>query len=228
MHGIEEAEDILDELLRGERWALNSSDSRIQHPLLFDTFGERLENAVRLLREAQAPGELVSEVERLRWHESTGKAGQKLGNRRWENNQPVSAAAELSQVSDMLASAKASLQPFADSARSRLAAPRPKSIRIGKRSGRGCSRIANRTHKAWLRRHSVMKSQIKQHNWLSCRPSKKPLHSRLPISAMHWSITPMRRIFSRRKTSQRSRSGRRNRSRRSCATANRFIDAACG
>ncbi len=125
MHGIEEAEDVLDELLRGERWAINSSDARIQHPLLFDTFGERLENAVRLLREAQAPNELVGEVERLRWHESTGKAGQKLGNRRWENNQPVSAAAELSQVSEMLAAAKARLEPFAESARSQLATHAP-------------------------------------------------------------------------------------------------------
>lgn len=124
-HGVQESMALLEDLLRGERWSLNDSDAIFNHPILFDSFGERLENAVKLLRQANVPNELVDPIERLRWHEANSKAGQKINNRRWENSAPVSAAAELNQLSEQLAAANAKLEPVIQRARSKIAEQAP-------------------------------------------------------------------------------------------------------
>ena len=124
-HGVKESMALLEELVRGERWALNESDAMIKHPLVFDSFGERLENAVKLLRQAKVPNELVDSIERLRWHEANGKAGQKINSRRWENNPPVSAAPELNQLSEQLATANSKLEPIIQQARGKIAEQAP-------------------------------------------------------------------------------------------------------
>jgi hypothetical protein len=124
-HGVKESMALLEDLLRGERWSLNDSDAMINHPVLFDSFGERLENAVNLLRQARVPNELVESIERLRWHEANGKAGQKINSRRWENSPPVSAAPELNQLSEQLAAANAKLEPIIQKARAKIADQAP-------------------------------------------------------------------------------------------------------
>jgi len=93
----------------------------VNHPVLYDSFGERLENAVKLLRQAKVPNELVEAIERLRWHEANGKAGQKINSRRWENNPPVSAAPELNLLSEQLAAANGKLEPVIQQARAKIA-----------------------------------------------------------------------------------------------------------
>ena len=124
-HGVNEVSALLDDLLRGERWSLSTSDARVHHPVLFNSFAERLENAVKLMRQANMPNELVSEVDRVRWHEATSKAGQKLNSRRWENSPLVSAAAELNQVSELIAASKEGLEPLVRAAREKLASQAP-------------------------------------------------------------------------------------------------------
>ena len=125
VHGVNEAITLLDELLRGERWSLNSNDSRIHHPVMFESFNERLDSAVKLLRQTKVPQEIVNEIERLKWHEATSKAGQKINSRRWENAASVSTAAELNQVSELLATARTQLEPHAELARAVLAKQAP-------------------------------------------------------------------------------------------------------
>ncbi len=124
-HGLNEVSTLLEDLLRGERWSLSTSDARVHHPILFNSFAERLENAVKLMRQANLPNELVSAVDRMRWHEATNKAGQKINGRRWENTPLVSAAAELNQVSEQIASSKAELEPLVRAAREKLAGQAP-------------------------------------------------------------------------------------------------------
>ena len=117
VHGFKEASSLLEELLRGERWSLSSSDARVHHPIVFESFAERLDNAVKLLRQAKVPQEIVGEIEKLRWHEATQKAGQKINARRWENSPSVSAAAEMNQISELLAASRPVLAELAAKAR---------------------------------------------------------------------------------------------------------------
>ncbi len=144
-HGVKEAMVILDDLLRGERWSLNSSEALVNHPLLYDSFGERLENAVKLLRQAKIPNELVDLFERIRWHEANGKAGQKINSRRWENNPPVSAAAELSQLSEQLAAANTQLEPMIQQARAKIAEQAPSLGELAKKAATAARELQQQT-----------------------------------------------------------------------------------
>ncbi len=138
-HAVEEAATLLDDVLRGERWSLNTTAASIDHPLIYNTFAERAERASKLLRQAKAPNELADAVDRLRWNEAASKAGQKINARRWENGQPVSAAAELSQLSDELAAVQTKLGPLVREARARLAEQAPSLSELAQRA-------ANATH----------------------------------------------------------------------------------
>jgi hypothetical protein len=124
-HAVEEASTLLEDVLRGERWSLNTTAASINNPLLFNSFAERAERAAKLLRQAKAPNEIADAVDRLRWNEAASKASQKINQRRWENALPVSAAAELSQLSEEMSVVKSKLGPLVSDARAKIAEQGP-------------------------------------------------------------------------------------------------------
>lgn len=119
-HGLQEAHALVSSLLREQRWSLENLTTRTDHPIAFDQLGERLERSVAQLRAAKVPGEIVERVERLRWAEAMQAAAQKINSRRWEKGTPVSAAVELSQLSDSLIDIQRALEPTVSAARSQL------------------------------------------------------------------------------------------------------------
>ena len=144
-HGVKESMVLLEDLLRGERWALSTTDAMVNHPILYDSFGERLENAVKLLRQAKVTNELVDSIERLRWHDANAKAGQKINSRRWENRPPVSAAAELNQLSEQLATANSQLDPMIQLARAKLTEQAPSLSELAQKAASATRELQQQT-----------------------------------------------------------------------------------
>ena len=144
-HGVKESMALLEDLLRGERWALSTTDAMVNHPILYDSFAERLENAVKLLRQAKVSNELVDSIERLRWHDANAKAGQKINSRRWENRPPVSAAAELNQLSEQLALANSQLDPVIQLARAKLAEQAPSLSELAQKAASATRELQQQT-----------------------------------------------------------------------------------
>ena len=144
-HGVKESMVLLEDLLRGERWALSTTDAMVNHPILYDSFGERLENAVKLLRQAKVSNELVDSIERLRWHDANAKAGQKINSRRWENRPPVSAAAELNQLSEQLATANSQLDPMIQLARAKLTEQAPSLSELAQKAASATRELQQQT-----------------------------------------------------------------------------------
>ncbi len=134
IHTLREAASLLDELLRTERWQLDSVAGRFDNPLTLETLRERLERSSQLMRSASLPSELVDRVDRLRWNESVAQAEQKLNSRRWEKSPPVSASAELGQLQQLMNETLAAFDPAAEQARKKLDALNPTLGQLARRA----------------------------------------------------------------------------------------------
>lgn len=124
-HAVEEASQLLEDVLRAERWGLKKPDALIEHPRVWEAFAERVEKAAHLMRQAQLPQELSSQVDQMRWNEAAQRVGQKINSRRWEEQSPVSAAAELAQLSEEMSQVQAKLSELTKKARADLAEQAP-------------------------------------------------------------------------------------------------------
>jgi hypothetical protein len=136
VHAFAEASSLLGHLLRSERWSLDSTEAKVDHPIQLDNISERLERASQLLRVAKAPNEIADAVDRLRWHEAIQQAAQKLNSRRWDKGPSVSAAAELSQLNEHFDTLRGPLATLADSARKQLDEHNPSLSQLANKAAR--------------------------------------------------------------------------------------------
>ncbi|MDB4786355.1 hypothetical protein OAK47_01610 [Planctomycetaceae bacterium] len=120
-HELILARDVLNILIRMERWNHQSLQAHIDHPRQWDLFQQTLELASRHLREAHVEGKLVQDADQVRWSQSVRDANEKLTQRRWNRDLIVGAAHELLEIRNDLNSVVTNLEPTMDDARKTIA-----------------------------------------------------------------------------------------------------------
>lgn len=89
-------------------------------PRLWEAIGEELEDASAAMRQAGLPDELANRVRAARWSAAAETVGRKVGPRRWDGDQRVTAAAELEDVQAELEHALAAMAEAMAAARAVL------------------------------------------------------------------------------------------------------------
>lgn len=120
-HDLILTRDVLNVLLRMERWDSQSLQAHIDHPRQWDLVQQLLELASNNLHQAGVKDELYNQLNQVRWSQSVRDAGRKINERRWNRNLMVGAAHELLEIRDALAQVVEDLEPTMADARSIIA-----------------------------------------------------------------------------------------------------------
>lgn len=116
-HAFQQTQDALELLANKERWDSQNLQGRLEHPRLWDLVNAGFELTSQRLREARVPNEIVGHLDQLRWSAASRDAGRKLGERRWKQDQFISAGHELLELRSELSKLADSLQPVMQAAR---------------------------------------------------------------------------------------------------------------
>ena len=123
-HALLEARRLAETLRERERWDARSPAGRLDHPRQFEAYMTQFEFAIDRLRRANALGERREREQFLRAVQH-GPAAQRarplIVDRRWKQDTPVAADAELAELATGLRTAEAELQPTLIEARAVLA-----------------------------------------------------------------------------------------------------------
>lgn len=120
VHALEQANNSLNQLLVQEGQSQYLQQNLIEHPRVWDDYAEQLERTVRLMREAQIAGEIVSKADQLQWNAAARQATEKINERMWSNEPPVSAKPQLLQLSQTIQELREQLDTIAKAARESL------------------------------------------------------------------------------------------------------------
>lgn len=116
-HDVVNVQTLLDTLLAAERWKSMDIVAVTQHPAQWDAVQKGLEEAVQKMRHAGISNEVLTKFDQLKWSATTQEIGRKITQRRWNRDEVVSAAADLSRHKIQLAAAVETLQPQLATAR---------------------------------------------------------------------------------------------------------------
>jgi hypothetical protein len=117
---LQEALDGVEQLLQTERFAPASVEARSENPRQWDDVGQAIEQSSQAIRQAGLPAEVADAVQALRWSPESQQIDQKIGRRRWDRENPTTAAGDLEILRDQLAQQSAKIQNRIEQARSQL------------------------------------------------------------------------------------------------------------
>lgn len=110
----------LEQMQDEERFAANGKIATTENPRLWDSWGLEMEYVQDFLRRSQVRNESADVLNGLRWSPPAQAAGQKFGQRRWEQKPAVSASSELDSIQHEVSAQYALLKEKFDAARDRL------------------------------------------------------------------------------------------------------------
>lgn len=117
---LKETLDGVDQLLQTERFAPNSVEARSENPRQWDDVGQAIEQSSQAIRQAGLPAEVADAIQALRWSPESQQIDQKIGKRRWDRENPTTAASDLEVLRDQLAQQAAKIHNRVEQARSQL------------------------------------------------------------------------------------------------------------
>ncbi len=144
-HTVYEASQLLHELLRQESWASASLAARTDHPRAWESYSQRLEQAVGAARKARLPTALIQRLEQLRGNESARRANQKISERTWRREPAVSAASDLQPLSLELRAIAQELAEHQAAARRQLDELAPELSELAHRAAEATQQVEEQT-----------------------------------------------------------------------------------
>lgn len=110
----------MEQMQAEERFAANGKTAITENPRMWDSWGVEIEYVQDYIRRSQIRNESADVLNGLRWGPPAQAAGQKFGQRRWEQKPAVSASSELDSIQNEISAQYALLKDKFDEARDRL------------------------------------------------------------------------------------------------------------
>lgn len=145
VHALEQANNSLNQLLVQEGQRQYLQENLIEHPRVWDDYAEQLERTVRLMREAQIPGEIVGKADQLQWNQAASQASEKINERMWSNEPPVSAKPQLLQLSQTIQELREQLDAIAKAARESLQQRTPTLGELAQNAAQSSAELVDQT-----------------------------------------------------------------------------------
>lgn len=129
-----ELESSLSTLLKSERWSNDAAELGTSGPRNWSAIQSSVPQVVRQLRAANLPADIVERLARLRSEPAALRAEQKIASRAWQNTKPLSAAAEVEDLTIRLSEIRTLLEPYARAARAQIAGYSPAISQLAERA----------------------------------------------------------------------------------------------
>ncbi|QEG38862.1 hypothetical protein [Roseimaritima ulvae] len=144
-HRLQQYRTDLSTLTEAERWDVLQIRGRTVHPLAWETLHKSNEWIVAELRAAQLPEPIWRPLEHMRWSAETRKTQDRMGVRRWDARNVVSALEPLSSQREQLDEVLSLLSPHLIDARQRLAKFVPTTAQLARQTAEQLRELSDAT-----------------------------------------------------------------------------------